>query len=60
VDLIRRWFAGSYLRAYLRLRRLDRVDVPAWYPVVLAARLGEGIEAERGRIVEQIREALEG
>jgi aminoglycoside phosphotransferase (APT) family kinase protein len=37
VDLIRRWFAGSYLRAYLRLRRLDRVDVLAWYPVVLAA-----------------------
>jgi aminoglycoside phosphotransferase (APT) family kinase protein len=58
VELVRRRFTSSYLSAYARRRGLDRAEVSAWRPVVLAARLGEGIEAERAQVIGILREAL--
>jgi aminoglycoside phosphotransferase (APT) family kinase protein len=58
VVLIRRWFASSYLRAYRRLRKVAPEAVQAWRPVILAARLGEGIPAEREPILAELRTTL--
>jgi aminoglycoside phosphotransferase (APT) family kinase protein len=46
VGLVRRRFRGVYLRQYRRLRPLDQREVDAWRLPILAARLGEEIEAE--------------
>jgi hypothetical protein len=58
VALIRRWFTRSYLRAYRQLRPIDPAAISAWRPVLLAARLGEGIEAERDDVLGMLRAAL--
>ncbi len=58
VTAVRRLFARSYLRSYRRLRAVDPGAVAAWRPVVLAARLSEGIEAEREALVRMLRVTL--
>jgi aminoglycoside phosphotransferase (APT) family kinase protein len=58
VEASRRWFTRSYLAAYRRLRPFDPDAVAAWRPVVLAARLGEGIPEEGDSIVAELRLAL--
>jgi thiamine kinase len=57
--LARRRFFSVYLRQYQRLRRLDRREVDAWRLPILAARLGEGIEAERAALQGAIRRDLD-
>jgi GNAT superfamily N-acetyltransferase len=56
--LIRPWFARAYLDAYRRQTDLDLGRVRAWRPVVLAARLAEGIESERPGILAELRRTL--
>jgi len=51
-------FTRSYLRAYRGLRQVDIDAVRAWSPVVMAARLAEGIEAEEEALLEQVRREL--
>jgi Ser/Thr protein kinase RdoA (MazF antagonist) len=58
IALARRWFSRSYLHTYRRLRAVDPAAVRAWRPVILAARLGDGIEAERKAVLAGLRLAL--
>lgn len=51
-------FARAYLAEYHRQTGLDLARVRAWRPVVLAARYAEGIEAERPRIMRELRQTL--
>ena len=50
IGLVRRRFCSVYLRQYRRLRPLDQREVDAWRLPILAARLGEEIEAERAAL----------
>jgi aminoglycoside phosphotransferase (APT) family kinase protein len=52
---LRSWFLDRYLRHYWRLAHVDDRQVQAWRLPVLAVRLGEGIEAERARLLSLIR-----
>jgi aminoglycoside phosphotransferase (APT) family kinase protein len=56
--LVRRRFCGVYLGRYRRLRAIDQREVMAWRLPILAARLAEGIEAERVRLQGEIRREL--
>jgi GNAT superfamily N-acetyltransferase len=58
LGFLRPWFARAYLAEYLRLSGFDGELVRAWRPVILAARLAEGIEVERPRIVAELRRTL--
>jgi len=58
VTAVRRLFARSYLRSYRRFRAIGPGAVAAWRPVLLAARLSEGIEAEREALVRMLRATL--
>jgi GNAT superfamily N-acetyltransferase/tRNA A-37 threonylcarbamoyl transferase component Bud32 len=58
LGLIRPWFARAYLIEYGCSSGLDAARVRAWRPAILAARLAEGIEAERPRIVAELRRTL--
>ena len=49
----RRALLAGYLRTYVRTSPLDRALVDPWLPVWAAARLSEGIEAERDRLVRR-------
>jgi len=51
--------ADEFLSAYERLRPIDRSAVQAWRLPVLAARIDEGIAAERNYLMEEIVAALE-
>lgn len=44
-------FHRSYLREYAKRRPYDRQQLEAWIPVMAAARLAEGISAEKDRLV---------
>jgi uncharacterized protein (TIGR02172 family) len=48
--LIRRTFLAAYLRAYRTLRSLSEAAIEAWLPILAAARLNEGIEAEKTQL----------
>jgi uncharacterized protein (TIGR02172 family) len=48
--LIRRAFLAAYLKAYLALRSLSEDEIEAWLPILAAARLNEGIEAEKAQL----------
>jgi uncharacterized protein (TIGR02172 family) len=48
--LIRRTFLAAYLREYRALRPLTEAAIEAWLPILAAARLNEGIEAEEARL----------
>ena len=56
--LARRRFASVYLRRYRHLRTLDDGEVARWRLPILAARLGEQIEAERAAVQALIRHEL--
>ena len=56
VGLVRRQFARAYLRTYLQLRKVNRAELLGWRPVILAARLGEHIDAERDHLISSLRE----
>ena len=58
IGLLRRWFVGRYLRAYRAARPLDLTEVARWRLPLLVARLDEGIEAERPRLLGLIRHEL--
>jgi aminoglycoside phosphotransferase (APT) family kinase protein len=59
LQLGRGLFQAMYLRHYFRLRPdLSRADLAAWELPVVAARLAEGIEPERPKLVALIRQAL--
>jgi aminoglycoside phosphotransferase (APT) family kinase protein len=58
MSVIRRWFASSYFAEYLRCAGLERGRVFAWRPVILAARLAEGIEPERVAVLTELERAL--
>jgi Ser/Thr protein kinase RdoA (MazF antagonist) len=45
-QLLRRAFLSAYLRAYRALRPLPEDEIAAWLPILAAARLSEGIDAE--------------
>jgi uncharacterized protein (TIGR02172 family) len=51
VKLIRRWFYDIYMRRYFRLNPADRQEVDTWLPVVAAARLDEGVQADETRLL---------
>ena len=51
---VRARFATTYLRAYRRLRSVDEREVQRWRLPVLAARLSDGIEDERARLLDLI------
>ena len=51
---IRRRFTGTYLRHYRRLRSVDAHQLYLWRLLVLAARVSEGIEAERASLLVRI------
>ena len=51
IGTLRGRFAATYLRAYRRRRALDAHQLALWRLVVLAARVGEGIEAERSSLL---------
>jgi aminoglycoside phosphotransferase (APT) family kinase protein len=55
---VRRWFAAGYLREYRRLGPLDEREVERWRLPILAARLGEEIEAERAPLLALIEREL--
>ena len=59
IALARRRFGSVYLRQYQHLRPLDPRDVAAWRLPVLAARLGEAIEAERTALQRLIQREVE-
>ena len=48
--LIRQAFLAAYLRAYRTLRSLSEDEIEAWLPILAAARLNEGIEAEKTQL----------
>jgi uncharacterized protein (TIGR02172 family) len=48
--LIRRAFLAAYLKAYRALRSLSEAEIEAWLPILAAARLNEGIEAEKTQL----------
>jgi uncharacterized protein (TIGR02172 family) len=48
--LIRRAFLSAYLRAYRTLRPLSQDEIEAWLPILAAARLNEGIAAEKPQL----------
>ncbi len=54
IETLRRRFARTYLRTYRRLRRMDEHQLELWRLPVLAARLGEGIDAERAPLLIRI------
>ena len=58
MSVIRRWFARGYLAEYVRCSDVDRGRIQAWRPVILAARLAEGIEQERAAILARLERAL--
>jgi aminoglycoside phosphotransferase (APT) family kinase protein len=60
VTFIRTVFARGYLGAYPARRALDRGLVRAWRLPTLAARLYEGIEVERERLLREIDRELSG
>jgi uncharacterized protein (TIGR02172 family) len=49
-QLLRQAFLSAYLRAYRALRPLSEDDIEAWLPILAAARLSEGIDAEETRL----------
>jgi aminoglycoside phosphotransferase (APT) family kinase protein len=51
---LRRRFAWTYLRIYRRLRGVDEHQLELWRLPVLAARLSEGIDAERAPLLVSI------
>ena len=57
--LARRRFCSVYLRSYRRLRPLDLDEVGAWRHPIVAARLAEGIGAERAALQGIIRRELQ-
>jgi aminoglycoside phosphotransferase (APT) family kinase protein len=59
IGIARRRFCSVYLRQYRRLRPLDQREVDAWRLPILAARLGEEIEAERATLDVLIQRDLE-
>lgn len=52
IALLRRLFLSGYLRSYRELRPCAEGAIDAWLPVIAAARLSEGIESERMRLIE--------
>jgi uncharacterized protein (TIGR02172 family) len=48
--LIRRAFLATHLKAYRALRSLSEVEIEAWLPILAAARLNEGIDAEKTQL----------
>jgi aminoglycoside phosphotransferase (APT) family kinase protein len=60
IAALRRRFAGTYLRTYRRLRPLDDRQLELWRLPLLAARLAEGIEAERASLLASIDAELAG
>jgi uncharacterized protein (TIGR02172 family) len=48
--LIRRAFLAAYLKAYHTLRSLSEAEIEAWFPILAAARLNEGIDAEKTQL----------
>lgn len=53
-SVVRRRFAHSYLAAYRRQRPLDERELAGWRLIILACRIGEGIDAERPQLVEAV------
>jgi aminoglycoside phosphotransferase (APT) family kinase protein len=51
IGMLRRLFLGGYLRTYRALRPCPDSAIDAWLPVIAAARLSEGIEVERSRLI---------
>jgi len=49
-QLLRRAFLSAYLRAYRTLRTLSEDEIGAWLPILAAARLSQGIDAEETRL----------
>jgi Ser/Thr protein kinase RdoA (MazF antagonist) len=47
-------FTWLYLRSYKRVRRLDKKEVQRWALPIAIARLAEGIEEERARLLRRI------
>jgi aminoglycoside phosphotransferase (APT) family kinase protein len=58
MSVIRRWFARSYFAEYVRRSGVERGRIRAWRPVILAARLAEGIEQEREATLARLERAL--
>jgi aminoglycoside phosphotransferase (APT) family kinase protein len=58
LGVIRPWFARAYLAEYRRRTGIDPTAIAAWRPVVLAARLAEGIGPERAGILRELRRTL--
>jgi Ser/Thr protein kinase RdoA (MazF antagonist) len=51
LGLLRRRLLAVYLRSYRALRPCPDGAIEAWIPVIAAARLSEGIETERARLI---------
>jgi aminoglycoside phosphotransferase (APT) family kinase protein len=51
IGLLRRRLLAAYLRSYRALRPCPDSAIEAWVPVIAAARLSEGIETERARLI---------
>jgi Ser/Thr protein kinase RdoA (MazF antagonist) len=59
VDALRRRFVAAYLNRYRQLRPLDPTELRAWRLPILAARMAEGIDAERASLRAAIARELE-
>jgi hypothetical protein len=60
VSLLTPVFLQAYLRRYGQLRPLPRREIERWLPVLAAARLAEGIEAEEESLVSLATTGLRG
>jgi len=54
-----RWYHRVYLRHYFRLSSRDGEAHKAWYPIVAAARMSEGITAVEGWLLAQAEAGLQ-
>lgn len=54
----RRYFYRAYLNRYLNLVPHSREQLPAWLPVLAAARLNENIPPEQEKLIAQVRTGL--
>jgi hypothetical protein len=59
VNGVRSWMRRTYLRRYIELRRdVDPRSIRQWMAVIAAARLREGIEAEKAATLRLVEASL--
>jgi hypothetical protein len=60
INLLRDQLHATYLRRYLQLQSISQRDVDAWQLPVAAARLNEGIPAEKNKLLRLVELSLPG